>query len=145
MGKRATHKNILKIKMSKFLADTTLLVDMLRNNSLAKQFLEQNTPRISRITYVELIEGCRNKEDLRLVEKTCNLLPQVKIDLVISETAIELLKKYNLSHGLLFLDALIAATAIENKLTLITQNLKDFRFIKGLKIVSQKKILDASN
>lgn len=131
--------------MSKFLADTTVLVEMLRGNSLAKQFLESTTPEISKVTFVELVEGCRNKKDLRLVEKACSLLFQIKIDMVISEMAIGLLKNYKLSHGLLFLDALIAATALENKLVLITENLKDFRFIKGLKIVSQKKLLAASN
>ena len=145
MGSEFANKNILKIKMSKFLADTTVLVEMLRGNSLAKQFLERTTPEISKVTFVELVEGCRNKEDLRLVEKTCDLLPQIKIGAVISEMAIGLLKNYKLSHGLLFLDALIAATALENKLVLITENLKDFRFIKGLKTVSQKKLLTASS
>lgn len=31
-------------------------------------------------------------------------------------------------------DSIIAATCLENNLTLITYNVKDFRFIKGLKI-----------
>ncbi len=33
----------------------------------------------------------------------------------------------------MFRDAIIAATCLENDLTLITYNVKDFRFIKGLK------------
>ncbi len=32
-------------------------------------------------------------------------------------------------------DAIIAATCLENNLTLITYNAKDFRFINGLKIL----------
>jgi len=124
--------------MSKFLADTTVLVDMLRGNIFAKKFLEES-PYISKVTLVELLQGCENKEDLKVVEKACDLLPQIKIDLAISEMAIELLKKYNLSHGLLFLDALIAAACIIGKNILVTQNIKDFRFITGLEVISQKE------
>ena len=124
--------------MNRYLADTTVLVETLRGNILAKQFLE-NRPSISKVTLAELIQGCRDKRDLRVVEKICGLLSQIKIDGAISEMAIELLRKYNLSHGLLFLDALIAATCIMRKNILVTQNLKDFRFITGLEIISQKE------
>ena len=68
--------------MSKFLADTTVLVDMLRGNIFAKKFLEES-PYISKVTLVELLQGCENKEDLKVVEKACDLLPQIKIDLAI--------------------------------------------------------------
>jgi hypothetical protein len=125
--------------MSKLLADTTVLVEVLRSNLDAKQFLEDTLPEISKVTVVELIQGCRNKEDLKVVVKACDLLPQVKIDLNISEMAIELLKDYNLSHGLLFLDSIIAATCIIRKKILVTENVKDFRFISGLEVISQKK------
>src|ERR1035437_4793002 len=101
--------------MSRYLVDTTVLVEMLRGNSLAKKFLENLPLQISKVTLVELIQGCQSKEELRIVEKTCRLMLQEKIDGVISEMAIELLRKYNLSHGLLFLDALIAATCIVGK------------------------------
>lgn len=124
--------------MGRHLADTTVLVEMLRGNSLAKRFLE-SSPEISKVTLIELIQGCKNKEELRLVEKACDPLHQIKIDGAISEMAIELLKKYNLSHGMLFLDALIAATCVIRKNTLVTQNLKDFRFIANLEAVSQKE------
>jgi len=113
-------------------------VELLRGNILAKKFLE-SSPEISKITLVELIQGCKNKEELRLVEKACYPLHQIKVDIEISEMAIELLRKYNLSHGLLFLDALIAATCIIRKNILVTQNLKDFRFIAGLQVISQKE------
>ena len=124
--------------MNKYLADTTVLVEMFRGNSLAKKFLE-NLPEISKVTLVELIQGCQNQEELGIVEKGCGLLPQIKIDGVISDMAIELLRKYNLSHGLIFLDALIAATCIIREKVLVTENIKDFRFIPSLKVLSQKE------
>lgn len=126
--------------MIRYLADTTVLVEMLRGNILAKKFLE-SSPEISKVTLVELIQGCQDKKDLKVVEKACGLLPQIKIDGVISEMAIDLLRKYYLSHGLLFLDALIAATCLIRKDILVTQNLKDFRFIADLEVISQKEAL----
>ena len=129
--------------MNRYLADTTILVEMLRGNVLAKKFLE-SSPEISKVTLVELIQGCKDKEELRLVEKACDPLHQIKVDIEISEAAIELLRKYNLSHGLLFLDALIAATCILRKNILVTQNMKDFRFIQGLEAMSQKEAFATS-
>ncbi|HYE73042.1 MAG TPA: PIN domain-containing protein [Blastocatellia bacterium] len=52
----------------------------------------------------------------------------------ISDKAVELLKQYRLSHGLLIADALIAATAIEHNQPFITKNQRDFRFIVGLNL-----------
>ena len=127
--------------MSNYLADTTVLVDTLRGDTLAKHFLER-LPEISKVTLVELIQGCQNKNDLKVVEKICNLLPQVKIDGAVSQLALELLRQYNLSHGLLFLDAIIASTCIKGKKILVTENIKDFRFISGLEVISQKKAFE---
>jgi predicted nucleic acid-binding protein len=127
--------------MIKYLVDTTMLVDMLRGNVAAKKFLE-NRPEISMVTVAELIQGALDKQNLKIVEKTCKLLPQIEIDRIVSLKAIDLLRKYSLSHGLLFMDALIAASAISKKCVLVTANVKDFIFIEDLKVESQKKILD---
>lgn len=124
--------------MKSFLADTTVLVEMLRGDIPAKIFLE-TAPEISKVTLVELIQGCKDKQQLILVEKACDPLYQIKVDIEISEMAIELLRKHNLSHGLLFLDALIAATCIIRKNILVTENIKHFRFITGLQVISQKE------
>jgi hypothetical protein len=47
----------------------------------------------------------------------------------------ELLEKYSLSHKLSLPDALIAATAIVYGIELFTLNLKDFKFIKQVKLL----------
>jgi predicted nucleic acid-binding protein len=54
----------------------------------------------------------------------------------IGDRAIELLQSYFLSHGLLIADALIAATAIENNIPLLSKNQRDFRFIQELNLLS---------
>jgi len=50
-----------------------------------------------------------------------------------SVRAIDLIRSYSNSHGLLIGDALIAATALENDLTIVTYSVDDFKFIQALK------------
>lgn len=126
--------------MNKFLADTTVLIEHLRGNERAKLFLEKYSPSVSTVTIAELIQGSRDKRELTTVLKLYTSLVEEVIDKKISNKALDLLKRFYLSNGLLFLDALVAATAMENKLTLVTGNLKHFRFIKGVEIISQETV-----
>jgi predicted nucleic acid-binding protein len=52
---------------------------------------------------------------------------------------LRLMKLYAISHGLRIPDALIAATAMEENLTLVTANIKHFSFIKDLSLLDWKK------
>lgn len=131
--------------MSKYLADTTLLIEHLRGNSKAKVFLKDNSASISTVSIAELIQGSRDKDELAAALKLSLSLSEIAIDKKISNHAIELMKKFYLSKGLKFLDALIAATALENKLILLTGNLKHFNFIEGLTIASQDDYLIAKD
>ena len=56
----------------------------------------------------------------------------VPVDAAICERAVDLVRRYHLSHGLLLADALIAATALVHALLLLTKNARDFRFVTGL-------------
>jgi predicted nucleic acid-binding protein len=49
---------------------------------------------------------------------------------------VELIKTYSKSHNLNLPDALIAATAIIKQMPLITLNLKDFKYIDELEIIT---------
>lgn len=124
--------------MAKYLADTTLLVDHLRKDVDAKEFLVVEAPSISQTSVAELIEGAKNKFHLNQINITISPLKVIPIDENISSSAINLMLEHFLSHGLKFMDALIAATAMENKLTLVTANVKHFAFIKGLKLMDWK-------
>lgn len=126
--------------MNRYLVDTTVVVEMLRGNLKARHFLERKRPEISAVTAAELIQGSFDRENLEVVKKTLKLLPQIQFNSAISELAIELLMKYKLSHGLLFLDALIAASAMVKKKILVTANIKDFKFISRLELVNQKEV-----
>lgn len=119
---------------SKHIADTTVLIDYLRNNESARSFLERERPAISSVSRAELIHGAQDKPGLREAMVLCDSLEELSFTEVSARNALRLLEKYHLSHGLFFLDALIASTAIEHNLTLVTHNVKHFSFIPGLSV-----------
>ena len=120
--------------MQRYLADTTVLIDHLRGDKRAIVSLKENLPSISQVTVAELIQGVSNKRELSAVEQAISDLQIIPISSDISLKAINFMRKFFLSKNFQFLDALIAATAIERSLTLVTANIKHFKFIRGLKL-----------
>lgn len=126
--------------MGKYLVDTTVLVEHLRGDALAFNFLKANFPFVTHVTIAELIEGTRNKRDLKAVDNALADLPLLPLNEVISLKALDLMKKFFHSYHLEYLDSLIAVTALERKLTLVTANTKHFSFIKDLSLLDWKKL-----
>lgn len=122
--------------MKKYLVDTCLLIDHLKGKAKATEFLKQEDLVISVVTVAELIQGGRNLKEQQLLEKLTCQFEISWFSSAISRLAVELLGKYFLKYHLCFLDALIAATALAENLTLVTGNTKHFRFIKNLKMIS---------
>ena len=98
------------------LIDTDILIDAGRDIQDAVEFLErvetQARLTISVITQMELIVGCQSKRELRSVDKFLTRFESINLNEHISSLAVELLRTYRLSHGLLIADAFIAATAL---------------------------------
>jgi hypothetical protein len=86
------------------------------------------------ITIMELFQGVRNKTERTKLKNKLRSYNIIHNNDISSKIAIELIEKYNLSHGLLIPDAIIAATALTFNLKLFTYNRKDFQFIPGLKL-----------
>lgn len=121
--------------MKKYLADTTVLVEHLRGNDQAKEFLQHCSPSISHVSIAELIAGTFKKQDLKHIENLLKGFEVAPVTETISSLALELMKQFFHSHHLEYLDALIAATAITFRLSLITENTKHFQMIKELSII----------
>jgi len=85
---------------------------------------------------MELVVGCRDKNELRNIEPFIRRFQILNLNENISTQADTLLCKYRLSHGLLIPDALIAATAISWNYHLISKNQRDYRFIEELNLLS---------
>jgi len=118
-----------------YLVDTSLIVNYLRENKKSASFLNSlNKVIVSTITVGEIYQGAKNKKDLKSIKKLFKFFKILPIDEQISQLSLKLLEKYTLSDGLLILDSIIAATAIQNNLTLITGNFKHFKMIKSLKV-----------
>jgi predicted nucleic acid-binding protein len=84
---------------------------------------------------MELLVGCRNKAELRHTERFLQRFQVLKLDELMCDTALELLRRYRLSHGLMIPDALIAATAMSVNQPFISKNQRDYRFISGLQLL----------
>ena len=101
---------------SLLLIDTDILIDVGRKNNTAIERLDEarmtNVTAISSITEMELIVGCRNKNELRQLDKFFEDFEIINLNYEITQKAIELLKEYKLSHGLLIADSFIAASAL---------------------------------
>lgn len=81
---------------------------------------------------MELIIGCRDKGDLNRTLKFLADYPVIDISIPISRRAYQLILHFSMSHGLVIPDAFIAATALEEKLRLVTSNVRHFEMIPGI-------------
>jgi hypothetical protein len=124
---------------SSTIVDTDIIIDVGRGILEAANYLQglKSSSRlaISVVTQMELIVGCTNKSELRTLEKFLQQFDVIRIDQPISDKAVDLLRLYRLSHGLLIADGLIAATAITYESPFITKNQRDYRFIQNLNLL----------
>jgi predicted nucleic acid-binding protein len=121
------------------IVDTDILIDAGRGVSDAVDYLRQ-IDQVSRlaasaVTQMELMVGCRNKTELRTLETFLNRFQILSLNEQISDAAVDLLRRYRLSHGLLIADSLIAATALIMRLPFVSKNQRDYRFISGLNLL----------
>ncbi|CAD5947952.1 Ribonuclease VapC10 [Planktothrix tepida] len=125
--------------MKQILIDTDILIDVFRGIEPAINRLQDESHTallsISVVTEMELMVGCRNKSEQQKLTVFLNNYVILKINESISDQAVELLRQYRLSHGLLIPDALIAATAISFNIPLLTKNQSDYRFITEVNLL----------
>ena len=119
-----------------YLIDTNIVVDVTRGSITAADYLDSlaGVWSISTITCLELLAGARTQRetnDLDLVLSGYRAIPPNED---ISRRSYYLMKTYARGHGLQTLDSLIAATAMEEGVTLATKNRKHFQMIGDLKL-----------
>ena len=119
------------------LVDTDVLIWYLRGNQNAYDLIHSiGDFAISAVTYMELVQGMRNKEELRALKQA---LKQWRVKTIymteeISAQALFYVEEYFLSHSMQLADALIGATCTTHGMTLYTANDKHYKSIKGLDI-----------
>jgi predicted nucleic acid-binding protein len=118
------------------LVDTSILIDFLRGSETAKIWLDNfqhDELAISVVTAAELIAGCHNRREQKLVEKDLAIYPILWVSSAVSATAWNWYRQYRLSDGVGFLDCLIGASAYEHGI-ISTLNDKHFRPFPKLQV-----------
>ena len=110
------------------LLDTNILIDVLRGEAPALAWLEQQQqqPRISVISWIEVLAGCREGESGR-VQAWLDTFPRLPLDDAIALESVRLRQR----HGLKIPDAIILATARCADLSLATRNSRVFPLALG--------------
>jgi len=122
--------------MAGHLIDTDVMIDISRGNAAGATYVDSlEDVTISIITAHELIVGARNQREVDSIDELIQVYPvHAELGENITGRAYELLKRYAKSDGLRTFDALIAATAITEGLTLVSRNRRHFQMIRELKL-----------
>ena len=113
--------------------DTDVLIWHMRGNAEARSVLErQEGFSLSVVTYAELLQGMRNKQELRLLRKAFRFWNAriLYISEEISAKAVFYVERHFLAGRLTFSDALIVSTAIVYGETLLTANDRHYKMVK---------------
>jgi len=110
--------------------DSDILIDHLRKDKNALAYLTAEIEKesllfVSVISRSEIFAGIRTGEE-DTVNSLLALLTPVNVDTAIADKAGEYMRKFSKSHTLNIGDALIAATAKEMQLALVTKNIKHY-------------------
>jgi predicted nucleic acid-binding protein len=124
------------VKQTKrYLVDSDILIDGLRKKQTAADYLDSlGDWSYSIASAMELFAGARNKQEIQTIEKSLAPYERIGLSADIGERGLELLRKHAKSDGTGTMDALIAATALSQGMTLSTKNDKHFRNIDGLSL-----------
>jgi predicted nucleic acid-binding protein len=117
------------------LFDTDMIIWVQRGNFAASNCIDSADERyISILSYMELLQKASNKAQHSVIKNYLKEEEFVVLPLTadIGHRALIYIEEYYLSYGISADDAIIAATAIENNLTLISSNAKHYKPIKDL-------------
>jgi len=131
--------------------DTDVLIWYSRGNQKAIKLIHSlDVFSISVITYMEVVQGVRNKGELNSFKKALGILnvKVIQIDELVSTKAMFFVEQYpfrlhsraeslrttRLSHSMELADALIGATSIIKQLPLLTGNDKHYRHLPEISI-----------
>ncbi len=121
--------------------DTDVFIWVQRGNKKAAGLMQKSTDRYLSIqTYMELLQGSQNKTQHKYIKDFITSYGFIVLPITenIGHRASIYIEEYSISSGLRAGDAIIAATAVQNNITLISSNIKHFKAIKDLKLKAFK-------
>lgn len=119
------------------LLDTDVLIWVFRGNPKAAKVVESADERqISVVTYMELVQGARDRQEVRAIKSFLSAFgfEVVPLSENIGHRASIYVEEYGLGMAVRVADALIAATAVEHNHTLCSGNRRHYRSIQDLEL-----------
>jgi predicted nucleic acid-binding protein len=119
------------------LIDTDVLIWYMLGNEKAYDIIENlNSFSISVVTYMELVQGMKNKKELNSLRQALHgwNTKLVYISEEISAKAMFFVEQHFLSHSLQLADALIGASAITYGLPVVTGNDKHYKVMGDIEV-----------
>jgi len=117
--------------------DTDILTWIQRGHAKAARLVEKDRSKsLSVQSYMELLQGARDKAEQQVIKDFVYAFDFAILPLTenIGHRALVYVEEYTLAAGMRSADALIAATAVERNLELVTSNTKHFRAVKDLRL-----------
>ncbi|CAB1057391.1 Death on curing protein, Doc toxin [Olavius sp. associated proteobacterium Delta 1] len=117
--------------------DTDVIIWYMQGNEKAYKAIENSKNFfISVVTYMELVQGMRNKGELNNLRRALHVWNSniLYISEEISVKAMFFVEQHYLSHSIQLADALIGATAIAYGLPILTGNDKHYKILKDMQI-----------
>jgi predicted nucleic acid-binding protein len=116
------------------IVDTDIFIDVLRGRKPAKEFFKDHLNRIkfSAVTEADLLAGkeCGDFRRKELITRFLSQFEKISVD----NPMIQIAGRIRRETSLALPDSIIAASALENKMYLVSRNLKDFSKVKGLNL-----------
>jgi len=115
--------------------DTDVLIWYMKGNEKAYKIIEKSKNIfLSVVTYMELVQGMRNKNELNNLRRALHGwdLKILYISEEISVKAMFFVEQHYLSHSIQLADALIGATAIAYGIPILTGNDKHYKILKDI-------------
>jgi len=117
--------------------DTDVIIWYMKGNQKAYKTIENSKNFfISVVTYMELVQGMRNKKELNNLRKALHDWNStiLYISEEISVKAMFFVEQHYLNHSIQLADALIGATAVAYGLPILTSNDKHYKILKDIQI-----------
>lgn len=117
--------------------DTDILIWVQRGNEKAAKLIEKDDDKYLSIqSYMELLQCAKNKTHHKYVKDFINEFEFAILPLTenIGHRALIYVEEYTLSSNMRAGDAIIAATAIENNIALVSSNVKHFKVLNELQL-----------
>lgn len=123
--------------MSFVVCDTNVFISLFKNLRPTIEELEMigsNNVLMPSVSVMELYRGMQYKKEMMDMQKKIKQYNILHFNEDVSKVATELINIFKLSHNIQIPDALIGAMSVVYDIELFTYNIKDFKFIPGIRL-----------